>query len=92
MQRNYKRKEKKRHSVLVGMAAPRARAEAAFTPGWYYQPGLEVPNQSRLRGPRLKPGLYTRIGSPGWETGTRGGFPTGTETHSCTSVLIIIGW
>jgi len=71
------------------VAAPGARAGAAFTPGRYYQPGLEVPNQSRLRGPGLKPGLYSQIGSPGWETETRGGLPTGTETHSCTSVSIV---
>jgi hypothetical protein len=41
------------------MAAPRARARAAFTPGWYYQPELEVPKQSRLRG------IGTKIGSRG---------------------------
>jgi len=36
------------------MAAPGARARAAFIIGWYYQPGLEVSNQSWLRGPGLK--------------------------------------
>ena len=47
------------------MAAPGARAGAAFTPGRYYQPGLEVPNQSRLRGRAFTPGLAIPVRKPG---------------------------
>ena len=47
------------------MAAPGARAGAAFTPGRYYKLGLEVPNQSRLRGRAFTPGLAIPVRKPG---------------------------
>ena len=47
------------------MAAPGAQSRAAFITGWYYQPGLEVPNQSRLRGRAFTPGLAIPVRKPG---------------------------
>jgi hypothetical protein len=85
MERNRQRKEKKKTKRVIFSqptgstgARPRGRPRGPFSPDWYKQPGLKGLHSI----PVNRPGTKEQVGSPGWETGTRRGFPIGIATQS----------
>jgi len=73
------------------VAAPGAQSRAAFITGWYYQPGLEVPNQSRLRGRAFTPGLAIPVRKPGLKGVSQPGLlPSPTLVCACVVSAYIV--